>query len=286
MLAVRGAVLGVGFTHLAFVAPAALVPDPFEAREVNVALRVAHGIQVRFRNGPWLNERDFFKQVSVLHSMIVTMWQQIVNFFKNLFSNNTPITAEEPPAEFKPAPPTTPVATDFFPAALEYTFKNEGGFSNVKEDKGGPTKYGITIGTLTRWRGKAQTADAVRNLTKAEAEKIYRAWYWTPINLSSIEDKNVAIALFDRAVLNGLEGVSTHVENVLGEPHDPSHNFNKCIEKINQTNPVAFVMRLADQCEIAHRARAAKDPTQKRFLKGWLNRVNRMRRELGDGTTE
>ncbi len=208
-------------------------------------------------------------------------------FLKNLFASKPPpVLADPHPAIVdNPAPDSTDKEA-VFRRALVYTFKNEGGFSNVKEDKGGPTKYGITISTLTRWRKKTVTADDVRNMQQSEAEAIYKAWYWNPISLDKIENDHVQMALFDRAVLNGLEGVSTHVENVLGEPHDASHNFNKCIDKVNQTNPVAFVMRLADQCEAAHRRRVVQDPTQKRFLVGWLNRVNRMRKELGDGTTK
>jgi type VI secretion system secreted protein VgrG len=207
------------------------------------------------------------------------MWNWFVNLFKKA---PPPIVAEPHPAVVDT--PNNQEVPDH--EALAYTFKNEGGFTNVKEDKGGPTKYGITISTLTRWRKKTVTAEDVRQLNILEAEAIYKAWYWNPINLDKIDNERVAMALFDRAVLNGLEGVSTHVENVLAEPHDASHNFDKCIDKVNQTNPVAFVMRLADQCEAAHRRNVAANPSQARFLKGWLNRVNRMRKELGDGTVK
>jgi lysozyme family protein len=178
---------------------------------------------------------------------------------------------------------------DTFHKALEYTFKNEGGFSNIKEDKGGATNFGITRETLSKWRKYEVSPSQVEHMKRDEAEAIYKAWYWDAINLSKIENEHVAIALFDRAVLNGLAGVSRHVRVVLGRGErdgGDASNFNKEIEEINQTNPVAFVMRLADRCEAKHRAHVAADPDQQRFLPGWLNRVNRMRKELGDGTTK
>lgn len=169
---------------------------------------------------------------------------------------------------------------DVFHKALAYTFVNEGGFSNVKEDKGGATNFGIIREELARWRHHDVTPEDVRNMKRDEAEAIYKAWYWDKLNLSKIENEHVAMALFDRAVLNGLTGVSRHVKNVLGRPQDELPNFNAHIDEINLTNPKAFVLRLADFCEAAHRRRVQQDPTQQRFLAGWLARIERMKREL------
>lgn len=183
--------------------------------------------------------------------------------------------------------PAIPITGEgVFHKALAYTFKNEGGFSNVKEDKGGPTNFGITIHDLERWRKKELSAEEVQSMTRKEAEDIYLAWYWSPLQLDRIANEKVAVALFDRAVLNGLTGVSRHVRVVLGHPEknpDTAH-FLALIDEVNATAPVPFIMRLADRCEQKHRERVAGDKTQARFLHGWLNRVNRMRRELGDGT--
>lgn len=66
------------------------------------------------------------------------------------------------------------------PKALQLMFGHEGGYVNVKTDRGGPTKYGITHTTLAAHRGvNTVTADQVKALTLAEAEAIYRKSYWT-----------------------------------------------------------------------------------------------------------
>lgn len=55
----------------------------------------------------------------------------------------------------------------------------EGGYVNDPDDPGGPTKYGVTLATLRRWRGRADlTAEDVRALTEAEATEIFLADYY------------------------------------------------------------------------------------------------------------
>ena len=55
--------------------------------------------------------------------------------------------------------------------------KREGGYVNDPDDPGGPTKYGVTIGTLRRIRGRATIAD-VKALTVQDAVDIYKYYYF------------------------------------------------------------------------------------------------------------
>ena len=65
------------------------------------------------------------------------------------------------------------------PVALDLMFGHEGGYSNVKTDSGGPTKFGVTHRTLAAHRGAASvTAAQVKAMTKEEATEIYRRSYW------------------------------------------------------------------------------------------------------------
>jgi lysozyme family protein len=56
----------------------------------------------------------------------------------------------------------------------------EGGWSDRPDDT--PTMHGITLGTYTRWRAAhgwaAPSKAALREITDAEVEAIYRAYYW------------------------------------------------------------------------------------------------------------
>lgn len=92
---------------------------------------------------------------------------------------------------------------DNFPACIAFTFQYEGGFSNNPRDPGGPTNYGITHATLAAWRHKPVTVQDVKNLTKAEAEEIYKANYWNHIDGDGLP-RGVNLMLLDISVNMGL----------------------------------------------------------------------------------
>lgn len=85
-----------------------------------------------------------------------------------------------------------------------YLIGHEGGFANrsKKADPGGPTKYGITIATLAAWRGGRVTIDDVRNLTRDEARRIYKAQYWDAVRGDRLP-AGLDYAVFDFGVNSG-----------------------------------------------------------------------------------
>ena len=77
------------------------------------------------------------------------------------------------------------------------------------QDPGGATNWGITIGVLRQWARRTLripgTLDNLRNLSREDATKIYRARYWDPIHLDEIAEIDEAIAreIFDTGVNMG-----------------------------------------------------------------------------------
>ena len=140
-----------------------------------------------------------------------------------------------------------------FDKAFIYTLKNEGGYSDIPEDKGGATNWGIIHEELSRWRKRPVSKEDVKNLTQEEAKQIYKAWYWDKLNLDRIKNEKVALALFDRAILNGLTGVSRFVRKIYKDTSNDGANFNNLIDKVNAHDPKAFVVALANLCEENHR---------------------------------
>jgi len=65
--------------------------------------------------------------------------------------------------------------------SLQLVFGHEGGYVNAKTDRGGPTKYGITIGTLSLAWGRPVTIAEVKRLTLKQAAAIYHGLYWNQI---------------------------------------------------------------------------------------------------------
>lgn len=82
-------------------------------------------------------------------------------------------------------------------------FEREGRkYENVKNDRGGPTKYGITLGRLRTERGRHMTWQHVRDLTEDDAREIYRDAYFRRPRIDQLPDSIVEF-VFDGFVTSG-----------------------------------------------------------------------------------
>ncbi|WP_085025302.1 glycoside hydrolase family 108 protein [Ensifer aridi] len=112
------------------------------------------------------------------------------------------------------------MARETLPVALELTFGDEGGYSNRKSDRGGPTKYGVTHTTLAAHRDvKAVTADQVKAMSLEEAEDIYRRSYWGQSG-GDILPPGLDYAVFDFGVNSGPARAVKTLQKVVGVRED------------------------------------------------------------------
>ena len=83
--------------------------------------------------------------------------------------------------------------------------EREGGFVNHPSDRGGPTKYGITLQTLRDWRGLPVSVKELQALSKAEAFSIYYRRYVIDPGFDHVLRLNAEIAeeMIDAGVLSG-----------------------------------------------------------------------------------
>lgn len=105
------------------------------------------------------------------------------------------------------------------PQALQLMFGDEGGYSNRKTDRGGPTKYGITQGTLSADLGRPATIDDVKNLTLARAEAIYRKNYWAQSG-GDLLPAGLDYAVFNSGVMSGPARAAKILQQVVGVSPD------------------------------------------------------------------
>lgn len=136
---------------------------------------------------------------------------------------------------------------EYFPQLL----KHEGGYVDHPKDPGGATNLGITIKTLSNWRGHPVTKADVRALTRAEAVSIYRANYWNKIRGDELLAGPDA-ALFDIAVNSGPGRAVQWMHLTVGK------NAVDAIKAISSKRR-AFFQSLS---------------TFKTFGRGWMRRVN------------
>lgn len=91
-----------------------------------------------------------------------------------------------------------------FDQAFDELLKVEQGYSEHKNDAGGPTNFGITLKTLKEWRGDNKlTREDVKNLSIDEAKNIYKSNYWDKLGLDNVISPLTKKFLFDQAVNKG-----------------------------------------------------------------------------------
>lgn len=87
---------------------------------------------------------------------------------------------------------------------LDDTIRREGEqYTNRPSDRGGPTKYGITLATLRSVRGPHVTAEDVRALTEPEARELYREVYMRRPGFSQIPNERLRVLLTDYGINSG-----------------------------------------------------------------------------------
>ena len=162
---------------------------------------------------------------------------------------------------------------DRFEKIFKYLLNVEGGYSNDKYDRGGKTKYGI-IESEARRHG--YTGD-MRYFTLQDAEKIYKIDYYDRFRLFEIKSDKIALSICDWCVNSGTTGIKKAqvALNNLGFKLAVDGKIGRnTVNALNEVNESAFLdMYHALQRRFYH-AIVQSRPSQKVFLKGWLNRVS------------
>lgn len=139
-----------------------------------------------------------------------------------------------------------------FESALNVILNFEGGYVNDKDDRGGATNFGITQSTYNSWcKQNGQRPKNVRNITKEEVKEIYYKDYWLASGADKIKDPKMALLVFDTAVLHGVGGAKKLYDKSGG-------NYDKLLQA-----------RRDRYKEIVD-----SNPSQKKFHRGWMNRVD------------
>ncbi len=165
-----------------------------------------------------------------------------------------------------------------FDTCLTHVLKIEGGFVDRPDDKGGPTKWGITQRTLSDWRGTPAQRSDVLNLTMSETREIYAGLYWDVMKLDQVRSGKLALILFDQGVNHGPQDAMRMLQKVLvdsfGERIVPDGVFGPKTEvAIATANEARLCRKLLQAAQLRYVQFVEKKPGQLVFLEGWLNRT-------------
>jgi len=156
--------------------------------------------------------------------------------------------------------------------AVDGVIQREGGFVDHPSDRGGPTKYGITKATLERVRGRPVSVEEVRNLTRAEAEQIYKDIYIRRPGLNHIEDQGLFLLLFDSAVQHGSRTAVRFLQEVLGVPADGI--IGPVTLHALHGRDLSMVYRAVLRERMLFYGRIiSRNPSQAVFAAGWMSRL-------------
>lgn len=178
----------------------------------------------------------------------------------------------------------------------------DGGFNHVTGDRGGPTKYGLSLRFLVAEcdhdpklkarldldnNGRLDVVD-VRGLHADDARDIYRSYFWTAPGFNTLPQPFDA-AMFDQGVNGGCRAAVKLLQRtcdamtpgavMLGDDGLlGSVTRNRLDRVIRERTAVKVLAQLRKLAADRYRELVALDPTQHKFLAGWLTRAE----QLGD----
>ena len=176
-----------------------------------------------------------------------------------------------------------------FEIAYPYTKRYEGGYANIKGDRGKETYCGISRKYFPNWIGwdfiDKQVHPIPHNKVFPELERFvtnfFEVNFWTRLNLSFLEQQ-VSNQVFDFAVHSGRGTATKNLQSVLNNKFGARLKIDgglgkKTITAANAVDSIELAKAVLNQ-------RAAYldivDDSQPQFEEGWLWRIEKLRASI------
>lgn len=138
------------------------------------------------------------------------------------------------------------------------------GYVNDPQDRGGLTKYGIAK--------NANPKVDVQNLNLAGAMAIYYQNYWIASKCHQLTHP-ITVVHFDVAVNHGVGRAAQFLQGAVGVNVDGAIG-PKTLSAVDCIHPATVIERISAIRAARYNAIVKNDPTQAKFLNGWLRRNN------------
>jgi len=167
-----------------------------------------------------------------------------------------------------------------FADALPFVLRWEGGFVNHPNDPGGATNKGVTQKVYDAWRKRqGQPVQSVAQITDAEVHALYEAGYWMPAKCPQLAGP-LDLVQFDTAVNMGVGRAIRFLQTAVGAEADGAYGSGtqKCVDNCDAGEAL---VAYCNAREAYYRDLAVRNPKLAVFLKGWMNRLNSLRKQVG-----
>jgi len=165
-----------------------------------------------------------------------------------------------------------------FNKAIEKVLSKEGGYVWDPVDQGGETNFGITdkldgiVDRMADVDGDGDGDVLIMNLTIDQAKQIYNREFWDKMQGDLINDQSVANIVFDAYVNSGKVALK-QLQKVVGVETDGEIG-PRTIAAINYAAGSVVFEMFKDARKRFYNSIVERKPSQKRFIKGWMNRIN------------
>ena len=141
------------------------------------------------------------------------------------------------------------------------------GYVNDPDDTGGETKFGIAK--------NANPGVNIKKLTWQQAKAIYYEKYWIAGHSHKLPP-NIAVLHFDGCINHGVARANRFLQLAAGTTPDGKVG-PVTISKINTHRQIDVCKKICDLREDFYKQIVLAKPSQKKFLNGWLSRINSIR---------
>jgi lysozyme family protein len=167
-----------------------------------------------------------------------------------------------------------------YQASLPFVLRWEGGYVDHPADPGGRTNKGVTQGVYDRWRAQQGLPPRhVKLIEDAEVDAIYEAGYWLPPRCDLLR-RQLDLVQFDTAVNMGVGRAVRFLQAAVGCDVDGA--FGPRTARGAAECDLGSVIEAYCAARMTYyRLLAGRRKELGVFLRGWTNRVDALKAEVG-----
>lgn len=153
-------------------------------------------------------------------------------------------------------------------------------YTNDPTDRGGPTKWGITQKAWSDYIGHEATEGVIQEISEHHARVFYEQVYVKAPRFDQLPPLLTPMVV-DCGVNHGPQTASKWVQRAVGAEADGMIG-PKTLDAVTETNLLAIYLRVCAQRSRFYAEIVKRDPTQLKYLKGWINRSTKWLDRLAD----